>query len=569
MATPSPSHDKSADNRERPLVEVPSDNKTVKEAPDRTDGESLNATDSGADTAESTLQSVDSLNEDSDVSAFMSPQTHENLRQMALRKLFHLPKFNRRDGLDDYDDDYRTFKPLGDMMTSDWRHQLERLTQGVATRKRQVPASDATTATAALGANNQSRQYAHPTPGQSGGQADRTPNVAADCVLCRRPTRSVCRTCEWMSCGRWFEQCPSRANADQETAAHIAMGINRPEEMSAVPVHAASPPCDAQDGGLSVTVHAAIKNHIESGDGNPVVVFHDAGLTLHLIKNGLPNLPEAILWFPVSGQGLMLDLLLAAVAWGADRVVVVAGNLTGTVLSGMEDQKTAVEAILDGLGMERERIALVGPTHVDSASLSAVTAIPTVFRKLRPTRFEPVACGRAMIYSALDAVQEQTVAVRPAARLPEGSPFGDVCIDSKACTLCMACVAACPTEALRDGGSVPQIRFQEESCVQCGLCQAACPEKAIRLVPRMVFDRQARRAVRCLNQAEPVGCVVCGRPFAVAAMVDRVAQRLANHWMYQSDAAKRRLRMCSDCRVQDFIRENGRPDQKTPSPDEH
>jgi ferredoxin len=192
-----------------------------------------------------------------------------------------------------------------------------------------------------------------------------------------------------------------------------------------------------------------------------------------------------------------------------------------------------------------------------------------VFRKLRPTGFEPIACGRAMIYSALDALLEQTASVRPAARLPEGLPFGDVCIDSKACTLCMACVAACPTEALRDGGNVPQIRFQEESCVQCGLCQTACPEKAIRLVPRMVFDRQARRAVRCLNQAEPVGCVVCGRPFAVAAMVDRVAQRLANHWMYQSDAAKRRLRMCSDCRVQDFIRENGRPDQKTPSPDEH
>ena len=569
MAAPSPFHDKSAGNRDRPLVEVPSDNKTVKKAPDRTDGESLNATDSGADTAESTLQSVDTLNEDSDVSAFMSPQTHENLRQMALRKLFHLPKFNHRDGLDDYDDDYRTFKPLGDMMTSDRRHQLERLTQGVKIRKRKVPASDATTATAALGANTRSRQYAHPAPGQSGGQADRTPKVAADCVLCRRLTRSASRTREWTSCGRWFEQCPSRANADQETAAHITMGINRPEEMSAAPVQAASPPCDAQAGGLSVAVHAAIKNHIESGDGNPVVGFHDADLSLHLIKNGLSNLPEAILWFPVSGHGLMLDILLAAVAWGADRVVVVAGNLTGTVLSGVEDQKTAVEAILDGLGMERERIALVGTTHVDSASLSAVTATPTVFRKLRPTRFEPVPCGRAMIYSAVDALQEQTIAVRPAARLPEGLPFGDVCIDSKACTLCMACVAACPTEALRDGGNVPQIRFQEESCVQCGLCQAACPERAIRLVPRMLFDRQARRAERRLNQAEPVGCVVCGRPFAVAAMVGRVAQRLAKHWMYQSDAAKRRLRMCRDCRVQDFVRENGRPEQKMLSPDEH
>ena len=51
------------------------------------------------------LPSIESLNEDSDYSAFMNEGVPEDLRRLALRKLWHLiPEFP--DGLDDYDDDY-------------------------------------------------------------------------------------------------------------------------------------------------------------------------------------------------------------------------------------------------------------------------------------------------------------------------------------------------------------------------------------------------------------------------------------------------------------------------------
>lgn len=50
---------------------------------------------------------LEALSESSDVSAFLGPKVGEELRRLALRKLFHMPKFNIRDGLDDYDDDYR------------------------------------------------------------------------------------------------------------------------------------------------------------------------------------------------------------------------------------------------------------------------------------------------------------------------------------------------------------------------------------------------------------------------------------------------------------------------------
>lgn len=53
-----------------------------------------------------------SLGPDSDYSAFLSPGVSEELRRLALRKLFHSPIFNVTDGLDDYDDDFTSFAVL-------------------------------------------------------------------------------------------------------------------------------------------------------------------------------------------------------------------------------------------------------------------------------------------------------------------------------------------------------------------------------------------------------------------------------------------------------------------------
>jgi len=68
---------------------------------------------------------LDSLTADSDFSMFMSPGVSEALRRLALRKLFGRASFNIRDGLDDYDDDFTSFAELGDIITSDMKHQME------------------------------------------------------------------------------------------------------------------------------------------------------------------------------------------------------------------------------------------------------------------------------------------------------------------------------------------------------------------------------------------------------------------------------------------------------------
>ena len=71
------------------------------------------------------MPALESLHQDADVSMFFSPKVSPQLRRQALRKLFHTPKFNIRDGLDDFDEDYTYFAPLGDTVTADMRYMKD------------------------------------------------------------------------------------------------------------------------------------------------------------------------------------------------------------------------------------------------------------------------------------------------------------------------------------------------------------------------------------------------------------------------------------------------------------
>ena len=71
------------------------------------------------------MPDIETLNEDSDFSGFMSAGVSDKLRNLALRKLFQAPVFNIRDGLDEYDEDYTYFEKLGDIVTCDMKHQIE------------------------------------------------------------------------------------------------------------------------------------------------------------------------------------------------------------------------------------------------------------------------------------------------------------------------------------------------------------------------------------------------------------------------------------------------------------
>ena len=72
------------------------------------------------------MPDIETLNADSDFSPFFSEGVSKELRNLALKKLFFSGKFSARDGLDDYDDDFTKFEPLGDIVTSDMKFHARR-----------------------------------------------------------------------------------------------------------------------------------------------------------------------------------------------------------------------------------------------------------------------------------------------------------------------------------------------------------------------------------------------------------------------------------------------------------
>ena len=224
----------------------------------------------------------------------------------------------------------------------------------------------------------------------------------------------------------------------------------------------------------------------------------------------------------------------------------------------VEWQVKMARAILQGLGLGEERIRFLVMSPEDIDLTKAVPRPASIGRQANDapsaqTIFSPGRDGRALVYLAAQFLHDQLGVQQPWLPLPMGSPFGTVVINSDACTLCMACVAACPSGALSSGGNAPRLVFREFQCHQCGLCRETCPEGAIQLVPRLLLDRRAIEGQTVLRETEPFRCIECGVPFAPPAMIDRIKQKLAGHWMYANKPQLRRLQMCRTCRARDAL----------------
>ena len=244
-----------------------------------------------------------------------------------------------------------------------------------------------------------------------------------------------------------------------------------------------------------------------------------------------------------------LDLALAAIAFGASQVAVLAGaGIAPQYREATGAQFAIGETLLGALGYAGRHFMVIDGARPDWAD--ALWKLEAAEGVDEAARFALSGEKRRSIELALDHLLMRS-RVRAAAAtevaLPEGAPFGAVQVNRDACTLCLACVGACPESALLDGADAPQLRFIERNCVQCGLCVKTCPEQAISLQPRYLFDERTRAPV-VLNEAEPFECIACGKPFATRRMIEGMLVRLSGHSMFGGDALQR-LRMCADCRV--------------------
>ena len=319
---------------------------------------------------------------------------------------------------------------------------------------------------------------------------------------------------------------------------------------SVCPTGAATYQLPAGDGVLQ-RLRTLLASYLEAGGTRPALLIHDGGHGSEMIgmmaRHGR-GLPARVLPFQVNKVTQVgVDLLTAALAYGAGQVRILAGPADRDGLVGLAGQLGLAETVMGGLGYGEGRVGLIDDADPEAVE-AALYDLPAVDPPA-PGAFLPMGGKRTVTMLALRHLREHAPAPVDVLALPAGAPFGRVAVDVAGCTLCLACVGACPTGALIDDPDRPMLSFSEDACVQCSLCKATCPESVITLEPRINFAEDARGAA-LIKQEQPYHCIRCGRPFATRGAIERIAGQLAGkHSMFLSGDAADRIRMCDDCRV--------------------
>jgi ferredoxin len=246
-----------------------------------------------------------------------------------------------------------------------------------------------------------------------------------------------------------------------------------------------------------------------------------------------------------------IDVWLAALAWGASGVAVLAtGREAPQYLSAIRFQMSIAQAIANAQGYQGEHFRLIDASADDADR--ALRDWPVALPPRIAATFAATNDKRRTLAFAFEHLATHAPLPRQTIALPAGAPFGTLEVDADRCTMCLACVGACPEAALLDHPESPQLRFIESNCVQCGLCATTCPESAITLVPRLDLT-PAARAPRVLNEARIFACERCGKPMGTEKLVLAMIERLRTHSMFAGADSLARLRMCADCRVVDLV----------------
>ena len=287
-----------------------------------------------------------------------------------------------------------------------------------------------------------------------------------------------------------------------------------------------------------------------SGMPAPCILLYDSEAGAEYLRTVCADFPDGVLPWRVEEVGSTgIEVWLSALAYGAAGIRILTHERTpGSVLTALAQQIELVRCLLEGLDHDGQSIAELPavefsssdwPWGVDERVASDVATFGGVDNK------------RDALRLVFDHLMPESPPLETIA-LPAASPFGQIHVDTALCTLCMGCVSVCPAGALADGSDTPKLDFIEWNCVQCGLCERACPENAITLEARLLVDSETRLMKRNLNEEELFGCITCGKPFATKSMIDKMAETLASHRMFQGDALDR-LKMCEDCRVKSML----------------
>tara|TARA_R110002050_G_scaffold9504_1_gene33278 strand:+ start:433734 stop:435260 length:1527 start_codon:yes stop_codon:yes gene_type:complete len=280
----------------------------------------------------------------------------------------------------------------------------------------------------------------------------------------------------------------------------------------------------------------------------PHILIHDLNKAEMQIEAMAEQVPDHVIAFSIEEIGALgMPFWLSALALGVGGITIWdAGSHSDHDWLELQQEIIKTNDMLVGIGYPENVVSWCG--NYDFKSLKTHLLSTTQMPMIKRATFGGVDDKRRMISLALDHLHKQAPQAVAVLALTNNAAFGELNINTQACTLCHSCVSVCPVGAVLDGNDKPQLNFIEDLCVQCGLCETACPEDAITLIPQYLFDREQARKVRLLHEEPIFNCISCDKPFATKKMIDTMTEKLKGHAMFQG-AALERLKMCEDCRV--------------------
>jgi MinD superfamily P-loop ATPase len=126
--------------------------------------------------------------------------------------------------------------------------------------------------------------------------------------------------------------------------------------------------------------------------------------------------------------------------------------------------------------------------------------------------------------------------------------YGKVEVNEVNCTLCLVCVGSCNVGALIADAKDNTLRLNPSLCTSCGYCEISCPEKDCLTIKRDVIELEPSWFKdNVLAQDKLFACVECGKEFATAKSIAKIANMMAP--IFSSDPVKERsLYCCADCK---------------------
>ncbi|PID75523.1 MAG: hypothetical protein CSB23_02995 [Deltaproteobacteria bacterium] len=127
--------------------------------------------------------------------------------------------------------------------------------------------------------------------------------------------------------------------------------------------------------------------------------------------------------------------------------------------------------------------------------------------------------------------------------------YGMLRLNQDACTLCLSCVDGCTPGALQIDKEQNTLDFIPALCTCCGYCLQTCPENDCLKIYRdqLVLHPEFFRR-RVMARDEIFKCVECGRGFAPAKSVSRIAAIMAPKFADDSLRSKT-LYCCPECKA--------------------